>query len=194
MKSDKFFPVTITVFAAGCAMFILEVLSFRMIVPFVGGATPIWASVIGMYLIGNSIGYYLGGMYADKTQKFSMFGKFFLVAGIYSLCTLGFRYTPLFLPEALTPISKALIVSGVLLLVPIVLLSAVIVYAARLLLQSLSGVAQVHGHFYKMATLGSVIGIFLASYLLIPNFSISTIITALSIVLILIGIRWLTNE
>ncbi len=47
-------------------MMIYEITGSRLLSPFLGASTYVWTSLIGVILAALSLGYYLGGKWADR--------------------------------------------------------------------------------------------------------------------------------
>ena len=54
------------VFVVGAASLGAEIAAARLMAPFFGDSTIIWANTIGVVLVALSIGYWLGGRLADR--------------------------------------------------------------------------------------------------------------------------------
>lgn len=182
-----YYPFTIKclVFLAGFAILTLEVLGFRILVPHVGATLPVWASVIGVTLLGSALGYYAGGAIADRSQNKKILALFVFGAGLLFLAILPTRAV---LPDLVLVVKSysvtALLAALVLFLLPVLGLSSVITYTIRCSLSDIDSVARVHGNLYTIATTGSIVGIFIISYILIPNFTIPSIIKGIGALLI----------
>ncbi|SEG22378.1 fused MFS/spermidine synthase [Nitrosomonas ureae] len=48
---------------------VIELLGTRLIAPFYGASLYVWTSLIAVTLIALAIGYYLGGIWADRTRS-----------------------------------------------------------------------------------------------------------------------------
>ena len=56
----------IDVFIAGAAVMVLEIVGTRSLAPVYGGSLMVWATQIGMTLGSLAVGYFLGGLAADR--------------------------------------------------------------------------------------------------------------------------------
>jgi hypothetical protein len=59
----------VLVFAGGFASIGVELAASRLLAPFFGSSTFIWASLIGLTLAFLSLGYFLGGRLADRRPE-----------------------------------------------------------------------------------------------------------------------------
>ncbi len=177
------------VFIAGFAILSLEILGFRILVPFTGATTPVWASVISVTLLGSVLGYYIGGAFADRAQNKNILASLVFGAGLLFLAILPARAVVRVIVSFVGSYSaSALLASLALFLFPILGLSSMITYAIRCSLFNIETVARVHGDLYTIATIGSIAGVFVTSYVLIPNFTISSIIMGQGAILISIAV------
>ena len=90
----------LTVFICGASVMVLELAGSRILAPYVGTSLVVWTSLIGIILGSLSLGYYLGGKYADKgTPANQKLGLIIFISSIFVITILILR-TPimLFLP------------------------------------------------------------------------------------------------
>src|ERR1700716_4101864 len=59
-------PLSALVFAGGAASLGVEIAAARLLAPDFGASTIIWANTIGVVLVALSVGYWLGGRFADR--------------------------------------------------------------------------------------------------------------------------------
>lgn len=175
-------------FLSGFIILALEILGVRILGPYTGTSVPVWAAIISVTLVGSSLGYYGGGFFADRTQKKSFFLGMVVVASLFIAIIPDGRsvlhiITPFFSYEI-----SALIGASILLLIPTICLSAIITYAIRILVKGLDTIAQVHGDMYGLATIGSAVGVFGTSYLLVPLFSVPHILYGFAATILFCGI------
>src|ERR671917_1455106 len=167
-------PLPILVFVVGTGSLGAEIAAVRLLAPYFGASTIVWANTIGIVLVALSVGYWLGGRLADRHPH--MRGLCLLAltaAGLLAL--IPFAADPLLDlgVEALDSISAGAFIGsllGVLVLVavPVMLLGAVSPYAIRLAVSTVEEAGTVAGRLYALSTAGSLVGTLVSALLLIP--------------------------
>jgi spermidine synthase len=167
-------PLPLLVFVVGTGSLGAEIAAVRLLAPYFGASTVVWANTIGVVLVALSVGYWLGGRLADRRPD--MRGLCLLAltaAGL--LAIVPFAADPLLDlgVEALDSISAGAFLGsllGVLVLVavPVMLLGAVSPYAIRLAVSTVEEAGTVAGRLYALSTAGSLAGTLLSALLLIP--------------------------
>jgi spermidine synthase len=167
-------PLPLLVFVVGTGSLGAEIAAVRLLAPYFGASTIVWANTIGIVLVALSVGYWLGGRLADRHPH--MRGLCLLAltaAGLLAL--VPFAADPLLDlgVEALDSISAGAFIGsllGVLVLVavPVMLLGAVSPYAIRLAVSTVEEAGTVAGRLYALSTAGSLAGTLISALLLIP--------------------------
>jgi spermidine synthase len=142
--------------------------------PFFGASTIVWANTIGIVLLSLSVGYWLGGRFADRHPRKEGLCALVLVAAV-AVGLVPFAADP-FLDvsvEALDQVSAgafigSLVAVTVLVAPPVVLLGAVTPYAMRLAVKRIEESGSVSGRIYAISTIGSLVGTFASALVLIP--------------------------
>src|SRR3954447_26432116 len=68
------------VFIAGAATLSIEICASRLLAPFFGSSTVVWANVIGLILVYLLIRYWVGGKRAGRRPESALLGRIVLVA------------------------------------------------------------------------------------------------------------------
>jgi spermidine synthase len=167
-------PLGLLVFVVGISTLGAEIAVARLIAPYFGDSTIVWANTIGVVLVALSIGYWFGGRLADRHPH--MRGLCLLVLASSVLVALvPFMAQPLLSVsvDAFDDVSIGAFAGslfGVLALVsiPVLMLGAVSPWAIRLKLQRVEDSGETAGRMYAISTVGSLLGTMSASLLLIP--------------------------
>jgi len=171
----------------------IELSASRLLAPFFGASIFVWTNIIGIVLISLSIGYYIGGKYADKHPKEKFFYLFSLIAGI--LIGLIPIISSLILPNAIQALSNTsyndflLSFTGSLLLFafPTAFLGAIVPFAVRINAKKVDRIGKTSGNIYALSTIGSIIGVYLPALVLIPAIGTRFTIILFSVLLIIIS-------
>src|SRR4051794_38453833 len=166
--------LAVIVFTVGAASLGSEIAAARLLAPYFGASTTIWANTIAVVLLALSTGYWLGGRLADRRPEPRHLSALVMVAAV-ALAAVPFVARP-FLSAAVSALDAtsagAFLGSllGVLLLVagPVMLLGAVAPYAIRLSVTDVGRSGTTAGRLYAISTAGSLVGTFLAALLLVP--------------------------
>lgn len=164
----------LVVFVVGAASLGTEIAAARLLAPYFGASTIVWANTIATVLLALSVGYWLGGRLADRDPSLRGVCRLVLVAGLL-LAAIPYAARPFLdaVVGALDTISAGAAIGSlvaVLVLVagPVLLLGAVSPYAVRLSLRRIEESGSVTGGLYALSTAGSLLGTFMAALVLIP--------------------------
>jgi predicted membrane-bound spermidine synthase len=167
-------PLPILVFVVGTGSLGAEIAAVRLLAPYFGASTIVWANTIGIVLVALSVGYWLGGRLADRHPTMRGLCMVALIAALL-LAAVPFAADPLLdvAVDALDEISAgaflgSLVAVLVLVAVPVLLLGTVSPWAIRLGVQSVEEAGTVAGRLYALSTAGSLVGTLVSALLLIP--------------------------
>ena len=76
-----FLHVTATI--TGACVLVVEILGAKMLAPYFGTSHFVWTAQIGVTLISLSLGYYLGGRWADQSPRLGNLYLAILGAAVY---------------------------------------------------------------------------------------------------------------
>ncbi len=186
-------PIELVVFVVGAASLGAEIAAARLLAPWFGASTIVWANTIAVVLVALSAGYWLGGKLADRSPTPAGLSRIVLSAGLL-LAVVPFAAEP-FLRisvDALDSISAgaflgSLLAVLVLVAVPVLLLGAVAPYAIRLSVRTVEESGSVAGRLYAISTFGSLVGVFAAALALIPFAGTRHTFLAFAFALALVG-------
>jgi len=167
-------PLPFLVFVVGTGSLGAEIAAVRLLAPYFGASTIVWANTIGVVLVALSVGYWLGGRLADRHPNMRALCLTALLAALM-LAAVPFAADPLLdvAVEALDEISAGAFVGSllavlVLVAVPVLLLGTVSPWAIRLGIESVEEAGTVAGRLYALSTAGSLLGTLLSALVLIP--------------------------
>jgi spermidine synthase len=188
------------VFTSGMTTLAVELSASRLLGYIFGNSNLVWANIIGLMLLYLTVGYFLGGRWADKSPKYETLYQIVLWGAF--LCAL----VPLiahpilkFAANAFQALEAALALGSfvsVLLLfaIPITLLGTVSPFAIRLAFTTLETAGKTSGQMYAISTVGSIIGTFLPTLYLIPEIGTSATFLSFAGVLFLVAFIGLWGE
>src|ERR671917_1062127 len=178
------------VFAGGFASIGVELTASRLLAPFFGSSTFIWASLIGLTLAFLSLGYFLGGRLADRRPEPDVLYAVAAVAAV-AIGTIPFVARPLLSGslQAFRELDAGAFygsLAGTLLLLapPVTLLGFISPFAIRLQLSDVASAGKTAGSLYALSTIGSITGSFVPVLVLIPLIGTAATFIALSLALL----------
>lgn len=166
----KKFILELTVFVCGALVMIYEIIGSRLLSPYIGASTYVWTSLIGVILAALSLGYWLGGRIADKHPELRILAFIlFLAGGLVSLTILLKDLILSFIAQMPFGLEIKSVTAALLLFAPAsILLGFVTPYAVKLKIKTIEDAGKTVGRLYALSTVGSILGTFLAGFVLIP--------------------------
>src|SRR5687767_3055606 len=186
-----------TVFISGMTTLAAELAAGRLIGNVFGTSNIVWASIIGLILIYLTLGYFLGGRWADANPTPAAMYRI-LAWGAFTLGLVPYLAGPV-LRGAATAfetlqvgiLGASFIAVLVLFIVPITLLGTISPFAIRLSVDDTSRAGQVSGQIYAISTLGSFIGTFLPTLVTIPAIGTKNTFLVFSLLLLFVALAGL---
>jgi len=177
----------VAVFIAGAVLLGLEIASSRVLAPFFGSSLYVWGALIGVVLAGLSLGYWLGGMAADREPKPQLFVGV-LALGALLVLAIPFidgwvldRVVDLDPGPRLNPLVATIALFGA----PAVVLGTVSPIAVKLRARSLDHLGRTAGRLFAISTAGSIAGTFATAFWLIPELGTDQLLAAGAVALML---------
>jgi spermidine synthase len=190
------------VFFAGIGTMATEMCASRLLAPYYGSSTVIWANIIGLILIALSLGYVLGGRLADRRPNPRVLGVVVL-SGAVLTAVVPFVARP-FLNitiNGIDSVSTGAVIGSffacVILFVPSVLLLGMVTpFAVRIGIKEVDRAGSTAGRIFALSTAGSLLGTFLPPLVTIPLIGTQrTLLAAAALIAaaaaLLLGARWL---
>jgi spermidine synthase len=179
------------VFAGGFTSIGVELAASRLLAPYFGSSTFIWASLIGLTLAFLSLGYLLGGRLADRRPQADVLYALAAVAAV-AIAAIPIVARPLLYGslQAFRELDAGAFygsLAGTLLLLapPITLLGFISPFAIRLQMVDVATAGHTAGSLYALSTIGSIAGSFVPVLVLIPAIGTTATFVVLSLVLLL---------
>jgi spermidine synthase len=172
-------PVAAVVAAlTGAAVMALELTAVRLMAPHFGDSAYVWTNVIGVILVAMALGAFLGGKMADQKHGGPRVFWLLCVAGVLTSCvpvvahSIGGWLVPEGLPldSAMGALVRGSLAATTILFAPPILLIACVSPILVTMLASQDGkIGRAAGLVSAMATIGSLVGTFAATHVLIPG-------------------------
>ena len=186
-----------TVFISGMTTLAAELAASRLIGNVFGTSNIVWASIIGLILIYLTLGYFLGGKWADANPTLGAMYRV-LAWGAFTLGLVPYIAGPV-LRSAATAfeflqvgiLGASFVAVLILFSVPITLLGTISPFAIRLSVDDPSRAGQISGQIYAISTLGSFIGTFLPTLVTIPAIGTKNTFLVFSLLLLFVALAGL---
>ncbi|MFI5250951.1 MAG: spermidine synthase [Bacteroidota bacterium] len=175
------------VVAGGAAVLALELLGTRILGPFYGVSLFLWSVLIAVTLLSLSIGYSLGGKWADKYPSYQRLNLIVGIAGIWITLIPWMKHPVLSIIEPLGLRPAVVIASLLFFLPPLVLLGMISPYAIKLKTSNLEKVGQTAGYLYALSTFASVISALATGSFLIPYVGVTRLTLLVGAILIILA-------
>ncbi len=186
-----------TVFISGMTTLAAELSASRLIGNVFGTSNLVWASIIGLILIYLTLGYFLGGRWADRWPEAPRMFRV-LAWGAFTLGVVPYIANPVLrlAAKSFEGLDVAVLLGSfaavlILFSVPVTLLGTISPFAIRLSVDDprTSGVAA--GTIYGISTLGSFIGTFLPVLVTIPTIGTRNTFLVFSLLLLFVALAGL---
>lgn len=178
------FYIYLAVIVGGAAVLAVELLGTRIIAPFYGASLYLWSAQISVALAALSVGYAIGGRWADRGPKLERFALVIGLAGVWIALIPVMRTPALAISESAGLRTAVLITSAVLFFPPLTLLGMVSPYAIRLKASSLDVVGRTAGNLYSVSTVASVFAAIATGFFLIPNIGVTRLLLLIGLSLV----------
>jgi MFS family permease len=146
----------------------------------------VWGSLISLFLIALSAGYYVGGLLSDRRPSRALLNSIVIGVSAWMLA----------IPAMAAPVCEALVrdkfgeksgpfvASAILFLLPSIGMGIVSPFAVRLATHAVASVGKTAGTLYALSTFGSIAGTMLTTFVLIPTMGAGTILKGLALALL----------
>ncbi len=176
--------IYLVVTVSGASVLALEILGTRVLGPFYGVSLFLWSALISVTLAALSLGYALGGRWADAGPRMRRLSLLLLLAGLWVVLIPLLRRPVLSIAEPFGLRFAVLVAATILFFPPLTLLGMVSPYAIRLKASSIDVVGRTAGNLYAISTVASVAAALLVGFFLIPHAGVQRLTLATGIILI----------
>lgn len=191
--------VGMAVFVSGMVMLGIEIAGVRMLGPTFGTSNVVWANVIGLVLVFLATGNLVGGWLADRSPRPSTLFRLLLWAAALSAAVpLASRPTLALIGKGVDSLSWGIapgsfMAALILLAPPLIALGCVTPVAIRLSVSGLGTCGRTAGTIQALSTMGSLVGTFTATFVLIPRAGVTASFVCLSVAAALAGLAGLAR-
>lgn len=177
-----------------------EMCASRLLAPYYGSSTVVWANIIGLILASLSLGYWLGGRLADRRPRPRLLAALVLAAAAW-VALIPFAAQP-FLDlsvRSIQTLSGGAVVGSfaaalALFAPPVVLFGMVTPFAIRLGTTRVDDAGRVAGRIFALSTAGSLLGTFLPALVTIPLLGTQRTLIGAALIIALSGLPLLRGR
>ena len=158
-----------TAFLAGAVLMALEMVTFRLYAPYFGYSIYVWGSMISVVMAAMTCGYLCGGQIADRREDDAPLYWAILFSACYQLLMLFLSPSLLVRLGKMNEFAGTTLATLVIFFLPVMGLSATGPYVIRLMART-GQIGSAAGMVYGLSTVGSIGGILMTTYYLVPEF------------------------
>lgn len=184
----------VTVFISGLVSLAVEFAASRLLGNYFGTSNLVWASIVGLILIYLTLGYFIGGSWADRSPKYETLFKILawaaLAVGLIPIVSRPILRlaSQAFDTLALGALFGSFTVVMVLFIIPVTLLGTASPFAIRLSIDDTQSAGKTSGRIYAISTLGSFVGTFLPVLVLVPTLGTYRTFLVLAVLLLIFAL------
>lgn len=181
-KMPAFLYIIVSV--TGASVLALEILGTRILGPFYGVSLFLWSALITVTLAALSVGYLLGGSWADRGAGLKQLCLIVGGAGLWTVAIPWMRHAVILLAEPWGLRTAVLASATILFFPPLMFLGAATPFAIRLMTTAVDSVGRVAGRMFAVSTMASVLSALLTGFWLVPHFGIALMTAAIGTLLL----------
>lgn len=176
-------------FVAGFSVMTIELISSRIVAPIIGSSVYTWTSVIGITLLGLSIGSWLGGKLGDKIKSNNLLSYVFSVSAILTcIIPVLSQNTKVILASSNSILLLNLFVSSYLFFIPAIIIGMIQPIILKKYADNFSKIASEYGLLSSVWSVGSVLGVFTTGFFFISTIGSAETIWLVSVLLAIAGL------
>lgn len=184
----------VTAFAGGLTSLAVELAASSLLRPHFGTANLVWAAIIGLILLYLTVGYFIGGRWADHSTRPIVLYQIVAWAA-FSIGLIPFVAYPVLRMAmiGMANFDAAILVGSfisvlILFSFPVTLLGCISPFVIRLAVRDVANAGRVAGRVYAVSTAGSFLGAFLPDLLLVPTIGTRLTFVLLSLFLLAVAL------
>ncbi len=182
-------------FIAGFSVMTIELVSARIVSPIIGNSVFTWTAVIGMTLLGLSIGSWLGGRVADKYSNHKVIAIAFAAASFLVMSIVFMvKIASFVLSISDSIIFLSIFLSAFLFLAPAIAMGAIQPLILKKYATDFSKIGSEYGILSAIWSVGSILGVFLTGFVFVSSLGSSGTVFAIAFVLFILGLVFSVNE
>jgi len=180
-----------TSFIAGFSVMTVELISSRIVAPIIGSSVFTWTSVIGITLLGLSIGSWVGGMLADKFGNKKTLSRALLISSmLVFIIPILSKNTNFLINTSNSILWLNLFLSTYLFLLPATSIGTIQPIILKIFADDFSKIGSRYGLLSAVWSIGSVLGVFLTGFVFISTIGSAETIFFIAVILLLTGIMF----
>jgi spermidine synthase len=182
--------VGIAVVTAGAVLLGVEIAASRVLAPAFGTSIFVWGSLIGVVLAGLAVGYWAGGLLADR-YPYSLLLVAVLTVGAGAVLLVPLVDGPVLdwvVERDPGPRASPLLAATILFLPASVILAGVSPIAVRLRARSVGSVGSTAGRLFALSTAGSIAGTIGTAFWLVPELGTGQLFAFAAVALLAAGL------
>lgn len=177
---------SLIVFISGFVILSFEILGSRILAPIVGTTAPVWGALLAVIIAGSAVGYYIGGIMSDARVSSPKYILVICAIAAGWIAALAFAKNILFFIHPTSYYGAVALLCGVgLFFIPTMLLSSATAFLTKRSTADIQHIGVTAGSLYAIATIGSVVGVFGMSYVIIPLLTIPSIIYLMALLVLI---------
>ncbi len=193
--SSKKIIYTVASFIAGFSIMTVELISSRIVAPIIGSSVFTWTSVIGITLLGLSLGNFIGGKLADKTENKDTLSFAFLASSIFIfIIPILSKNTEFLVNSSNSILWLNLLLSIYLFLLPAISIGTLQPIILKNFADDFSKIGSEYGILSAVWSIGSVLGVFLTGFVFISTIGSTETLFVVAFILLLTGIKFLEKN
>ncbi len=182
--------IVVVAIVSNAALLVAQQVAFRLLSPVIGSSVETWSAIIGLFLLGIALGNHLAGKFADRLPAVTLIsGSLFGSAlAVWLMIPIANSLSGAAIFSALPLTAQIFTASFLVCLLPGVTLSFVTPPSIRSLVSHVDDVGSAAGRIFAWGTFGSLMGNYVAGFILLAMFGVSSIVQMTSVCLLLTSV------